>query len=116
MQGISIEGAGPARAITGPRRASSRFHEVLSHEPEGQLRRESSNESGPAEKIIDRIDAGRKKLDWIIAQANSGRSFQPRELLAMQAEVYRAGEEIALVNKVVEAGMSSVKRLWSMQV
>jgi hypothetical protein len=116
IQGASCKSIRPSGNLTGSRQSSSRFSEVLATERNGVTEEKYCAENQPAKKIFDRIGAGRKKLDWIIAQANSGRSFQPRELLAMQAEVYRIGEEIALVNKVVEAGVSSVKRMWSMQV
>jgi hypothetical protein len=69
-----------------------------------------------AEGAISRIEEGRRRLDEIIAQARSGKTFKPRELLALQAEVYRISEELSLVNKVVEEGVAGVKRLWNMQV
>jgi hypothetical protein len=69
-----------------------------------------------AQGAISRIEEGRRRLDEIIAQARSGKTFKPHELLALQAEMYRISEELSLVNKVVEEGVAGVKRLWNMQV
>jgi hypothetical protein len=69
-----------------------------------------------AQGAVTRIEEGRRRLDEIIAQARSGKTFKPQELLALQAEVYRISEELSLVNKVVEEGVAGVKRLWNMQV
>ena len=69
-----------------------------------------------ADRVADRLEAGRHRLDEIIAGARAGKTYRPSELLAMQAEVYRIGEEIALTHKLVQEGMSSVRRLWNLQV
>jgi len=69
-----------------------------------------------AQGAVARIDESRRRLDEIITQARSGKTFKPHELLALQAEVYRISEELSLVNKVVEEGVAGVKRLWNMQI
>ena len=90
-----------------------RFHEVLSQQTIGKP---PQPQASLAQGAIARVDEGRRRLDEIIAQAQSGKTFKPHELLAMQAEVYRISEELSLVNKVVEEGVAGVKRLWNMQV
>src|SRR4051794_26682569 len=40
------------------------------------------------------VQAAQARLDRILALAQSGRSFSPAELLALQAQAYRAGNEI----------------------
>lgn len=69
-----------------------------------------------ARGVLGDLEAGRKRLDEIISQARAGKTFRPVELLAMQAEVNSIGEQMALSQKLVSEGVSSVKRLWSMQV
>ncbi len=76
-------------------------------------------ESGMAKQLdrtLDGLEAGRRRMDDLIQQARSGKHFQPAELLAMQAEVFRITETAALTQKVVEAGVSGMRRLWSMQL
>ncbi|MBN2493192.1 MAG: hypothetical protein JXR96_01270 [Deltaproteobacteria bacterium] len=73
-------------------------------------------EQSAADRVLGELDAGRRRLDSIIAQARSGRSFRPGELLAMQAEVYRIGEQVALTQRLVEAGTAGIRRLWTLQV
>ena len=91
----------------------ARFHEVLSRQNIGKPQLPKEN---LAEGAITRIEVGRKRLDEIIAQARAGKTFEPHELLAMQAEVYRISEELSLINKVVEEGVAGIKRLWNMQI
>lgn len=104
-----VRPASPAQAK--PR--GQRFHEVLSQQTIGKP---PQPQASLAQGAIARVEEGRRRLDEIISQAQSGKSFKPHELLAMQAEVYRISEELSLVNKVVEEGVAGVKRLWNMQV
>jgi hypothetical protein len=104
-----IRPASPAQAQ--PR--GQRFHEVLSRQTIGEA---AQPQASLARGAIARIEVGRRRLDEIISQARSGKTFKPHELLALQAEVYRISEELSLVNKVVEEGVAGVKRLWNMQI
>ena len=104
-----VRPASPARAQPQVRQ----FHEVLSRQTIGKPPQPQASQAGVA---IARIEEGRRRLDEIIAQAHSGKTFKPHELLALQAEVYRISEELSLVNKVVEEGVAGVKRLWNMQI
>jgi hypothetical protein len=107
--------AAGVRPASGARAGSrgQKFHEVLSRQTIGQP---PQPQDGLAQGAIARVEEGRRRLDEIIAQARAGKTFKPRELLALQAEMYRISEELSLVNKVVEEGVAGVKRLWNMQV
>ncbi|MBW1809811.1 MAG: hypothetical protein JRJ87_16565 [Deltaproteobacteria bacterium] len=111
-----ISGALPAAPVSKSGQSGQRFSEVMSRGSIGQVQKSEQSSGRLVGELINRIDADKNKLDQIIAQARAGKTFRPRELLAMQAEVYRISEELALVNKVVEEGMSSVKRVWNIQV
>ena len=108
----AVAGVRPASPAQ-PKPKGQRFHEVLSRQTIGEP---AQPQSSLAQGAITRIEEGRRRLDEIIAQAHSGKTFKPHELLALQAEVYRISEELALVNKVVEEGVAGVKRLWNIQV
>jgi hypothetical protein len=115
---ISAEAPGRAGQVAkaGPSRPPARrFSEVLSRTTV-ENPRPAPEQAKLAGQVLSRVEAGQKRLDEIIAQARSGKTFRPRELLAMQAEVYRISEELSLVNKVVEEGVAGIKRLWNMQV
>jgi hypothetical protein len=95
----------------------SKFDEVLSKQTLERPAQTSNPSNGLVQNVLTRVDQGRDRLDQIIEEARQGKkSYSPRELMAIQAEVYCISEELSLVNKVVEEGMSGVKRLWNLQV
>lgn len=69
-----------------------------------------------AVQLVDRVSQAQKRLDHILKLAESGRSFTPGELLAFQAHVYRASQELDLAGKVVEKATSGVKQVLQTQI
>ncbi|HEX8703114.1 MAG TPA: ATP-dependent helicase HrpB [Myxococcaceae bacterium] len=69
-----------------------------------------------AAQMLDRVDQAQKRLDHILKLAESGKSFSPAELLAIQAHVYRASQELDLAGKVVEKATSGVKQVLQTQI
>lgn len=67
-------------------------------------------------QALDRVASAQKRLDHILNLAQSGKSFTPAELLAMQAQIYRATQELDLAGKVVEKATSGVKQVLQTQV
>ncbi|MFH1808699.1 MAG: ATP-dependent helicase HrpB [Pseudomonadota bacterium] len=59
---------------------------------------------------------GQGKLDSIIKLATSGKKFDPQQLLAIQASVYKYSQELELTSKVVEKATSGVKQTMQTQV
>ena len=72
--------------------------------------------SQQAVQVLDRVTEAQKRLDNLLALAESGRSFSPAELLAVQAHVYRASQELDLAGKVVEKATSGVKQVLQTQI
>lgn len=72
--------------------------------------------SQQAVQVLDRVTEAQKRLDNLLALAESGRSFSPAELLAVQAHVYRASQELDLAGKVVEKATGGVKQVLQTQV
>ncbi len=103
-----IEGTG------GPLASGRSFSEVLSKTSLGAS--DANSLRDVTSGLFGDLEAGRKRLDEIISQARAGKTFKPVQLLAMQAEVNSISEQMALGQKLVSEGISSVKRLWSMQV
>jgi hypothetical protein len=69
-----------------------------------------------AVQLVDRVSQAQKRLDHILKLAESGRAFTPAELLAFQAHVYQASQELDLAGKVVEKATSGVKQVLQTQI
>jgi hypothetical protein len=69
-----------------------------------------------AVKVIDQVAGAPKRRDRVRAVAPSGKTFTPAELLAMQAHVYRASQELDLAGKVVEKATGGVKQVLQTQI
>jgi hypothetical protein len=69
-----------------------------------------------AAQALDRVSQAQKRLDHILALAESGRSFTPAELLAFQAHVYAASQQLDLAGKVVEKATGGIKQVLQTQI
>lgn len=98
------EGVGKAPAGTSEVQAGGRVDSV------------QGARSQQAVQMLDRVSEAQKRLDHIMALAESGRSFSPTELLALQAHVYRATQELDLAGKVVEKATGGIKQVLQTQV
>ena len=67
-------------------------------------------------KVLNRVVSGQDKMSKIIKLATSGRAFNPTELLAIQAGVYKFSQELELTSKVVEKATDGVKQTLQTQV
>ena len=67
-------------------------------------------------KVLNSVMSGQDKMSKIINLATSGRSFNPTELLAIQAGVYKFSQELELTSKVVEKATDGVKQTLQTQV
>lgn len=70
----------------------------------------------PAARAIDQVSRAQSQLDRVLALAQSGRTFTPAQLLALQAQVSQASNELDLAGKVVDKGISGVKQLLTTQI
>jgi hypothetical protein len=57
-----------------------------------------------AERVVEAVSMAQSRLDRILRLARSGKRFTPAEILAMQAHVYRASQELDLAGQVVAEG------------
>ena len=67
-------------------------------------------------KVLSSVVSGQGKMDKIIKLATSGITFNPTELLAIQAGVYKSSQELELTSKVVEKATDGVKQTLQTQV
>jgi hypothetical protein len=67
-------------------------------------------------RLIDDVSRAQSRMDQVLALAESGRSFSPAELLSLQAQTYRASQEIDLAGKVVEKATGGLKQVLQTQV
>ncbi len=66
--------------------------------------------------MIDQVNQAQQKMEDILKMAESGKSFSPAELLALQTHVYRASQELDMAGKVVEKATGGVKQVLQTQV
>jgi len=69
-----------------------------------------------AAKVLDRVNQAQNRMEQVLRMAESGKSFSPAELLALQTHVYRASQELDLAGKVVEKATGAVKQVLQTQV
>lgn len=67
-------------------------------------------------RLLQGVEQARARLDAVLAEARRGRTFSAGELLALQADAYRAGQAVELASKVVEQGAQSVRQAVNTQV
>lgn len=66
--------------------------------------------------VAEGVAAAQRRLDHVLQLAQSGRSFSPAELIALQGQVYRASQELDLAGKVIEKATGGVKQILQTQV
>ena len=104
--------AGPARA-EGVEKARAGCAEVT---PGARVDSVQAARGQQVVEVLDRVGQAQQRLDHILKLAESGRTFSPTELLALQAHVYRASQELDLAGKVVEKATGGVKQVLQTQV
>ncbi len=70
----------------------------------------------PAARAIDQVSAAQTRMEKVLELAQSGKTFSPAELLALQTQMYRASQELDLAGKVVEKATGGVKQVLQTQV
>ncbi len=69
-----------------------------------------------AAQALDRVSQAQQRMEQVLKLAESGKAFSPAELLALQANVYRASQELDLAGKVVEKATGGIKQVLQTQV
>lgn len=65
---------------------------------------------------VEQVTAAQTRLDGLMQQARSGKSFSPSQLLGMQLEVYQTTQTLDFAGKVTEKATSGVKQVLQTQV
>jgi hypothetical protein len=99
--------ANAAAPVQSPCASRPRFAEVLR-----ELRPAANGSPSPASPLrsLEAVERAQQRLDDILAQARSGRTFTGGELLALQAEAHRFSHTVEIASKVVEQGAQTVKQ------
>lgn len=123
MKDVAIESlravvpAASGARIAGPSASGGRNFKELLAERKGKAGPPGGGTAGACvQRLVEDLGAGNRVLDEIIAAASRGMRFSPQQLLVLQAQIYRLGEQAALATKVAEQAASEFKRLWQMQV
>jgi len=123
-QGIPVATEGARRpvsseALRGPNRAQTVERATAGPAevtPGGRVDSVQSARAQLTVQALERVSQAQKRLDHILALAESGRTFTPAELLAFQAHVYAASQQLDLAGKVVEKATSGVKQVLQTQI
>jgi len=113
--------AGPA-AVGGAAPCSPSFGQLLEARASRADPAAAASAPGPARigaaalRALESIDAGRARLDGLLAAARGGRTFSPQELIALQSQAYRYAQTVELSAKLVEQGAQAVKHALNAQV
>lgn len=59
--------------------------------------------------LLNRVARGERYVETTVRRGVRGEAFSPEELLVVQAQVYRASQDLELLSKLVEKGTSAVK-------
>lgn len=119
---VSTEGAqrpASAEAARGPHQARGVERAAAGRAEVTPGARVDSVQSARAQQVVqvlERVSQAQKRLDLVLALAESGRTFTPAELLAFQAHVYAASQQLDLAGKVVEKATSGVKQVLQTQI
>ncbi len=71
---------------------------------------------GGAERLLAEAQDKYSRLDQMIAELGSGRSYSPEELVGMQTEVHRITFELEATTKVMGQVVSGIKNLMQQQI
>jgi len=107
---LPVGAAPPVAAAGAPPRA--RFSELL----RAPATSPPSAPSSPAIRLLQGVEQARARLDAAVAEARRGRTFSAGELLALQADAYRASQSLDLASRVVEQGAQAVRQAVGTQV
>lgn len=77
---------------------------------------EEAQKPGGIEKLLGEIDSGQKRLNEIIKEIKSGRTFTPQELIGLQSEMHQLTLQLETTTKVVSQVVQGVKQLMQQQV
>jgi hypothetical protein len=104
--------------VEGPNKAIETLKAAKLNATDGARAVEPGKEAMGAgfKKMLGGVVEGQGKLDEIIKLATSGKNFNPQQLLAIQASVYKYSQELELTSKVVEKATSGVKQTMQTQV
>ena len=85
-------------------------------QPQKVVAKTSVEAQRPAARAIDQVSSAQTRMDKVLELAQSGKTFSPAELLALQTQMYRASQELDLAGKVVEKATGGVKQVLQTQV
>jgi hypothetical protein len=104
---IASRAAAPSAPVQPSCGSRLRFADVFR-----EMRPQAAGSPAPASPLgsLEAVERAQQRLDDILAQARSGRTFTGGELLALQAEAHRFSHTVEIASKVVEQGAQTVKQ------
>ncbi len=99
-----------------PKKATPAFDIRATKDPEPPTPAAAASPLETMRRAFAELETQRESIDTMIDQAMGGRSFSPKELLAMQARVYVYSEEMEVISRVVDRVTSTAKTILNTQL
>lgn len=77
---------------------------------------QGTSQSSQVAGAVQGLNEGQTRLESIIGELRSGKTFSQSELLGMQAEVNVLSEQVQMSTKLVDSAMQSIKSVMQQQV
>jgi hypothetical protein len=119
---VASQAVGSGTSTSGPT-AAGKFAEALAQAARPSAQGVAAQQAHaaiqpPAQKVdvVAKLAGDQKRMDEVLALAQSGKSFSPAELLSLQTQVYRSSQQLDLAGKVVEKTTGGVKQVLQTQL
>ncbi len=116
LQTVQQQGKDPHQVMT---QALNQASKTGASEAAGALFTQKMDEArkpGGIEKLLCEIDRGQARLNELIREVKSGRTFTPQELIGLQSEMHQLTLQLETTTKVVSQVVQGVKQLMQQQV
>jgi exonuclease VII small subunit len=68
------------------------------------------------DKVVNQLKSGQNRLNHLIKECTSGKTYSPQEILGLQAEISQITTEITMYSQILQSAVSGVKSTMQMQV
>lgn len=79
-------------------------------------RKKDAGEQPYTRQLITNLEEQRQRIDGMIEQAIQGKTFTAKEIVLLQAQVYRFSQNMEVVSHAVDRIVSSIKTILNVQV
>lgn len=116
LESLKQQGQQPEKIIQNSMPETTKSETVQGADKLLQEKIEDARKPGGVEKLLSEIEHGQGRLNELIQQVRSGKTFSPQELIGIQAEMHQITVQLETATKVVSQVVQGVKQLLQQQV